>query len=398
MKSIVVVLAGAADVPAESLGEKTPFEVAKIPHLNFFAKNGKVGTAKLLADKLTPAADQSLFNLLGFDAAQNYTGRGPLEAADKELTLEEKEVAFCMNFITEAAGTFADATAGNLSTKEAKALINFLNKKVASDFVRFFSGSGHRHLAIIKDASGYDALSARTEHPEDVIGEKIEDVLPNGPGEETLKKLMLDAKLLLQDHEINQVRVDLGENPANMIWLWGQGKRPNIKSFKDMFNISGGAMIASREYAKGLGRLAGLTVIDIKDEGEEPAVFYDKLSKVALDALEDKDFICLYLHTTEEAARAGNIKDKIATLEGADFFILSKLRKYLEKSKDARILVTPAHATLWETREIVKDAVPFVTTGKNVVAGEIERFTEVAAKTSDLKFVKPSELISFFMT
>jgi 2,3-bisphosphoglycerate-independent phosphoglycerate mutase len=398
MKSIVVVLAGAADHPTEELGGKTPLEAAKVPNLNFFAKSGKVGTAKLVSDRLPPSADVSLFNILGYDAAKLYTGRGPLEAADKELTLDDKEVAFCMNFITEAAGMLADPTAGAISTKEAKALVNFLNKKVASDFVRFFSGSGHRHIAVIKDAHGFDALSAKTQPPENVVGEKIEDVLPQGPGEELIRKLMYDAKLLLQDHEINQVRVDLGENPANMIWLWGQGKKPVLKSFRECFDLSGGAMVAAREYAKGMGRVAGLTVMEVKEEGEEPSTFYDKISKVAIDALEEKDFVCLHLHTPGEAARTGEVKSKISAIEGIDFFVLSKIRKYLERSKDSRLLVTPGHATLWKMKEIVRDSVPFAVAGKNIMADEIERFSEIAAKTSELKFNNTTELMPFFMT
>lgn len=398
MKYIVVVLAGAADHPTEELGGKTPLEAAKVSNLNFFAKTGKVGTAKLVSDRLPPSPDVSLFNLLGYDAGKLYTGRGPLEAADKELTLDDKEVAFCMNFITEAAGNLADPTAGNISTKEARALVNFLNKKVASDFVRFFSGSGHRHIAVIKDAHGFEALSAKTQAPESVIGEKIDDILPKGPGEELIRKLMYDARLLLQDHEINQVRVDLGENPANMVWLWGQGKKPSLKPFRECFDISGGAMVAAREYAKGLGRAAGLTVMEVKEENEEPAAFYDKISKVAIDAANEKDFVCLFLHTPEEAARAGDVKGKISALEGIDFFVLSKLRKYLEQSKDARLLVTPGHATLWKMKETVRDSAPFVIAGKNIMADEVERFSEIAAKTSELKFNKTTELMPFFIT
>ncbi|HNX69477.1 MAG TPA: 2,3-bisphosphoglycerate-independent phosphoglycerate mutase [Candidatus Omnitrophota bacterium] len=398
MKSIVVVLAGAADHPTDELGGKTPLEVAKAPNLNYFAKSGKVGTAKLISDRLPLSADVSLFNTLGYDAAKSYTGRGPLEAANLEIKLEDKEVAFCMNFITEAAGRLADPTAGGITTKEAKALINFLNKKVASDFIRFFPGSGHRHIAILKDAHGFEALSARTNPPENVTGEKIEDCLPKGPGEELMKKMMYDAKLLLQDHEINQVRVDLGENPANMVWLWGQGRTPELKPFREMFDLTGGAMVATREFAKGLGRLAGLTVMEVKEEAEEPAVFYEKLSKVAVEALEEKDFICLYLHTPGEAARTGDFKNKIAAIEGIDFFILSKLRKYLERSKESRLLVTPGHATLWKMKGMIRDAVPFAVTGKNIMADEVERFSELAAKTTELKFGKSTELMPFFIT
>lgn len=398
MKYIVVIPAGAADHPTEELGGKTPLEVAKIPNLNFFAKSGKVGTAKLISDRLPLSSDVSLFNTLGYDAAKLYTGRGPLEAANLELKLDDKEVAFCMNFITESAGILADPTAGDITTKEAKALVNFLNKKVASDFVRFFPGSGYRHIAVLKDAHGPDALSAKTNPPEESMGEKIESCLPKGPGEELMRKLMYDAKLLLQDHEINQVRVDLGENPANMIWLWGQGRKPVLQSIREMFEMTGGAMVAVREFAKGFGRLVGLTVMEVKEEGEEPAIFYDKISKVAVDVLEEKDFVCLYLHTPDEAARAGDIKGKLAAIEGIDFFVFSKIRKYMERSKDVRLLITPGHATLWKMQGIVRDAVPFVVVGKNIVADEIEKFSEVAAKTSELRFTKSTELMPFFIT
>ena len=398
MKYIVVVLAGAADHPTEELGGKTPLEAAKVPNLNFFAKSGKVGMAKLVSDRLPLSSDVSLFDLLGYDASKLYTGRGPLEAANQELTLDDKEVAFCMNFITEAAGKLADPTAGNITTKEAKALVNFLNKKVASDFVRFFPGSGHRHIAVLKDAHGFEALSAKTHPPENVTGQKIEDCLPSGPGDELMRKLMFDAKLLLQDHEINQVRVDLGENPANMIWLWGQGRKPVLKPFRELFDLSGGAMVAVREFAKGMGRLAGLTVMEVKAENEEPSAFYDKISKVAIEAMEEKDFVCLYLHTPDEAARAGDVKEKISAIEGIDFFVLSKIRKYLERSKEARLLVTPGHATLWKMKGMVRDAVPFTVAGKNIMADEIERFSETAAKTSELKFIKSTELMPFFIS
>ncbi|HRY85138.1 MAG TPA: hypothetical protein P5561_01240, partial [Candidatus Omnitrophota bacterium] len=185
---------------------------------------------------------------------------------------------------------------------------------------------------------------------------------------------------------------------ANMVWLWGQGKKPSLKPFRECFDISGGAMVAAREYAKGLGRTAGLTVMEVKEEGEEPAAFYDKISKVAIDAANEKDFVCLFLHTPEEAARAGDVKGKISALEGIDFFVLSKLRKYLEQSKDARLLVTPGHATLWKMKETVRDSAPFVIAGKNIMADEVERFSEIAAKTSELKFNKTTELMPFFIT
>lgn len=395
MKYVVVAISGAADHPSEELDGKTPFEAAKMPNLHHFAKIGKLGQVKLVSDRLEPSSDVTFLNLLGFDAEKVYTGRGPLEAANLELQLEEDEIPFRMNFITEAAGTMADPTAGYLSTKEAKALINFLNKKVSSDFVRFFAGTEYRHIAVIKDSHGFQALSARTTSPETIIGEKLDQHFPKGPGEELLKKLMYDARLLLQDHEINQVRVDLKENPANMIWLWGQGKRPNVKRFSERFGFSG-AVIARDEYAKGVGRLAGLTVLETAAGKNGPETDFEHVGRTLLEGLNEKDFVCVHLGDCDEASRTGNLKAKISALEAIDFFVLAKLREYVEAMKDVRLLVTPCHATPWKMKRHVREAVPFVIAGKNVTAERAEKFSELAAKNSETKLSKPGELMNYF--
>jgi len=397
MKYLVITMPGAADHPAEELGGKTPLEVAKIPNLHHFTKIGKLGSVKLVPERFEPSSDTVFLNLLGYDADKVYTGRGPLEAANLDLALEDNEIPFRMNFITEAGGTLADPTAGRISTKEAKALINFLNKKVASDFVRFFSGAGYRHVAVLKDSHGFDALSAKTISPETIIGEPLDSNFPKGPGEELLKKLMYDARLLLQDHEINQVRVDLHENPANMIWLWGQGRPPRIEKFTERFGISG-ALVASMEYAKGIGRLVGLTVVELAEEIGEFDVDYEKVSRAVLDELEEKDFVCCHLTACDDASRMGDLKAKVSALEGMDFFFLSRVREYLESSKDLRILVTPGVAAPWKARKHVRDQVPYVIAGKNIMADEAEKFTELAAKSGEQKVSSGAELLPAFLS
>ncbi len=398
MKYLVIAVSGAADYPCEELGGKTPLEVSKIPHLNFFAKIGKMGQVKLCSDRFEPSADVSMVNLLGYDADKVYTGRGPLEAANLDLKLEENEIAFRMNFITESAGLLADPTAGNITTKEARALVNFLNKKVASDFVRFFAGSEYRHIAVIKDAHGYEALSAKTVSPDQVIGEKIEAHFPKGPGAELLKKLMFDTKLLLQDHEINQVRLDLKENPANMIWLWGQGQRPGISKLSELSGLTG-ALIARREYAQGLARLAGLSVLEVSGgiEPQDLETQYDRKGKLMIEALKERGFVCVHTEACDEASRRGDIKGKISALEAFDFFVLSKAREYLEQVKEMRILITPCHVHPWKMRRQVRDMAPFVIAGKNVMPDENEKFSETMVKTSELKISRGPELMSFFL-
>ncbi len=392
MKTILVAIAGAGDYPVEELGGKTLFEIAKIPNLQYFSKIGKVGQAKLASDRLEPSADASLLNLLGYDADKVYTGRGPIEAANLEIKLEPNEVAFRMNFITEADGMLADSTGGRVTTKEARAMINFLNKKISSDFVRFFPGSEYRHIAVLKDSHGLAALSAKTEAPENIMGERVEQHLPKGPGEELLKKLMYDAKLLLQDHEINQVRVDLGENPANMIWLWGQGQRPELEKFSELYGVTG-AVVSDVEYASGIARLAGLTAVQVLSEGIEESVKYEKLAKAVGEILHEKDFVCVFLEGCDAASRRGDYKGKVSALEAIDFFVLSRIKEYLDKTMDVRVLVTPGHTVPWKLRKQTRDLAPFAIAGKNVMPDEIEKFSETIAKASSLKVNKGSELI-----
>ncbi|MDP3921554.1 MAG: 2,3-bisphosphoglycerate-independent phosphoglycerate mutase [Candidatus Omnitrophota bacterium] len=396
MKYIIVVMAGAADHPAEDLMGKTPLEVAKMPNLHYLTKVGRLGSAKLVTEHLPPGADTTLLNILGYNADAVYTGLGPIEAANLELRLEDNEIPFRMNFITEAQGVLADPTAGKLGTKEARALINFLNKKVANDFIRFFPGSEYRHIAVLKDAHGFEALSAKTVDPDLAMNQSIESNLPKGPGEELLKKMMYDAKLLLQDHEINEVRVDLGENPANMVWLWGQGQRPVLEKFKTMSGLSG-ALISGIEYAKGIARLAGLTVVEVPGGTGDLETNYEKKGKAISDALAEKDFVCVHVRACDEASRQGDLKAKIAAIEAIDFHIISVVRAYLERNNDAKVLITPGYAHPWKMHRLVRDSVPFVVAGKNVRADEVEKFSELAAKSSELKAIKSHELLASFL-
>ncbi|MFA6599752.1 MAG: 2,3-bisphosphoglycerate-independent phosphoglycerate mutase [Candidatus Omnitrophota bacterium] len=396
MKYIVVAMSGAADQPVEELGTKTPLELAKTPNLHHLAKVGKVGLVRLCSDKVEPTPDVSLLNLLGYDADKVYTGLGPVEAANLDLKLEDNEVAFRMNFITEAEGRLADPTSGRIPTKEARALINFLNKKLGSDFVRFFAGAEYRHVAVIKDSHGFEALSARTHSPEAVTGQPMEDYFPKGPGDELLKKLMMDARLLLQDHEINQVRVDLGENPANMIWLWGQGRPLRLKKFQEMSGLSGAA-VAGIEFAKGIARAAGLTVLEVQGATGDLETDYEKKGKMLLTALEEKDFVVVHINAIDEASRRGDVRAKITAIEAADHFLLSKAKKYLEDVKQVRVLVTPCHAALWKTRKRTREAVPFVIAGKNVTGDDIEELTETTAKVSELKMKNGAELLEYLL-
>ncbi len=394
MKYLLIVIDGMSDHASEALGGKTPLEVSKIPNFHFFAKGGKVGNVSFVPGKTEPSASAAALSLFGHHAKEHHVNLGPLEAANLEIKLEENEVAFRMNFVTESQGTLADETAGSISTKEAKALVTYLNKQLSSAFVKFFAGSGYRHIAVVKDAEGFKGLSARTTPPEQVVGKKIEDHLPVGTGAELIKKLMYDAKLLLEQHEINQVRIDLKENPANMIWLWAQGAKPKLAKFSERFGGLTGAMISVDNHMKGLARLMGLTVVDLTADSETN---YESIANTLFEVLQEKDFVCVHVKACTEASREGNLKKKILSLEAIDYYLIGAVKQFYEGHKELRILMTSLLTTPWKTKLAVKESVPFIMAGKNVVADEIEKFSEPAARLSSLRFKEGHKLMDYFL-
>ena len=395
MKYVAVVIDGMSDHPSEELGGKTPLEVSKVPNCHFFAKSGKVGSVAHTPDRLEPTSSAAALSFFGHNPKEHKIGLGPLEAANLEIKLEENEVAFRMNFVTEAQGGLADYTAGNILTKEAKALVTYLNKQLSSEFVKFFPGSGYRHIAVVKDAKGFDGLSARCTPPEQVVGKKIADHLPSGSGAELIKKLMYDAKLLLDQHEINQVRIDLKENPANMIWLWAQGAKPKVQKFSERFSSLTGAVISVDDHMKGLGRLMGLTVVDFPSDYD---MNFEAVSEAIFDVLKEKDFVCVHIRSCDDAAREGNLKKKILSLEAVDYYILGALKSHYETQKEMRVLISPFLTTPWKSKMYVRESVPFIVAGKNVVADEIEKFSEASAKLSSLRFKEGCKLLDYFIS
>src|SRR3989338_7885692 len=263
MKYIVLVGDGMADYPIRELGEKTPLEVAKIPNMNYRAKNGKVGLIHTIPKDFSPASDVANLSILGYDPIKYYSGRGPLEAANMGIVLGPDDIAFRCNVVTIDQEKMVDYSAGHISSEEASTLIKFLDKNLGSDKVRFYPGVSYRHLMVVRDKPLREALlKIKCFPPHDIMGLRIKEHLTKGEGSEFLIKLMEDSKPLLAGHEINRVRIDLKENPANMIWLWGQGVETDMPKFKDKFGVEG-SVISAVDLIKGIGKIVGLNVIDI---------------------------------------------------------------------------------------------------------------------------------------
>ena len=222
MKYAILVGDGMADRPLKELNDKTPLEIAKIPNMNFLAENGKMGLVKTIPKGMEPASDVANLALLGNDPLKYYSGRGPLEAANMGVDLNDDEIAFRCNLVTVSKDKMDDYSAGHISSKEASELINYLNEALGDERVKFYSGVSYRHLVVIK-AKNKDELNklhkVKCAPPHNISGQAVSKYIPKGPGSDLLVKLIKSSKEVLEKTEVNRVRIDLKENPANMIWL-----------------------------------------------------------------------------------------------------------------------------------------------------------------------------------
>lgn len=393
MKYVVLVPDGAADYAIDELDGKTPLEASRTPNMDWLARCGIVGQARTIPPGAAPGSDIATLSILGYDPLEYYTGRGPLEAASRNIPLRKDEFAFRCNLVTEADGVLKDYSAGHISSCEAKELIEFIDQELGSENVKFYPGVSYRHLLVMMGE--FSEVSCVPPH--DVVGEPYMKNLPRGKNSEALRELILASLDLLIKYPVNQKRVREGRNPGNMVWLWGQGKAPTIPSFKERFGLEG-SIISAVDLVKGIGNAIGLRVIEVPGATGYYDTDYEGKAKAAVNALEEEDFVLVHVEATDEAGHSGNVDEKIAAIEDFDRKIVGGILEGLENYRLLhKILVLPDHATPVSVKTHTSEPVPFVIYSSGNGDEKERVFSESSAKESSLYFDKGYELMDFFI-
>jgi len=395
MKYIMIVPDGAADHPLEALGGKTPLEVADIPYMHSLVKQGVLGRVKTVPKGFVPSSDVANLSLLGYDPKVYYSGRGPLEAANLGVTLGQDDLAFRCNLITEGEGKLFDYSAGHITDKEAKVLIEEINKRLGKEGVEFYFGTSYRNLMVLRGAKQLGLDKLKYYAPHDITGKQITKYLPRGKNVQVIVDLMKASQDVLAVHEINKVRIDLGEGPANMIWLWGCGPSPTMPSFKEQFGISG-AVISAVDLIKGIGKIVGLRVLDVEGANGYYDTNYLGKARAALGALETHDFVFVHIEATDEAGHNQDLRMKITCLERIDKMVVGTIYEEL-KGQDFRILITPDHPTPIDQRTHTDEPVPFLISGAHIEADQFSSYSEAQAQSSSFYFDSGASLLHYFL-
>jgi 2,3-bisphosphoglycerate-independent phosphoglycerate mutase len=387
MKYIMLVGDGMADRPIKELDNLSPLEAARTPYMDYIAKNGIVGNALTVPDGLQPASDVANMALLGYDPVMYYCGRGPLEAANMGVDLKENEVAFRCNTVTISDDKMADYSAGHITSKESEKIINSVDKQLGIKAVKFYPGVSYRHLAIVNcDKAGIDKkslVSTVCTPPHDILDKPITRYLPYGGASSFLTDIMIKSKNILEKLDINKVRIDLGENPANMIWLWGQGVKPTMPSFDAKYGLKG-SIISAVDLIKGLGKVIGLKPIDVPGATGYYDTDYLAKANYALKSLEKNDFVFVHVESPDEAGHNGDLRQKIAAIENFDKLVVGTILNAFKQSGNFRIMVLPDHATPISARTHTREPIPFAMCGRDIEKDDIVSYSESSAKASKL--------------
>jgi len=368
MKYFVLLCDGMSDYKIPELGNKTILEYADTSNFDKIAKDGRCGLIKTTPDGMYPGSDICNLSIFGYNPADVYTGRSPIEAASIGVELSENDFAFRCNLVTlsEDGTVMEDFTAHHIDNDSAKMIINKLQEDLKNENIEFYPGVGYRNLMVIRNSD----FRLKTTPPHDIIGKKIKEYLPEGEGADRILDIMGKGAEIVKN---------MGTS-ANAIWLWGEGKRPNLKAFRSLYGIDG-AVISAVDLVRGIGKLAGMKVINVPGATGFVDTNYEGKAEYSISALKDHDYVFVHVEAPDESGHMGRIDLKIKSVEDINKRMLPIIIEGLKSFGEYRILITPDHPTPISLRTHVAEPVPAIIAGSGVEADENHTYNE---------FVKPS--------
>lgn len=388
MKYLVLLCDGMADTPNSALNGKTPMELAHKPFMDKLAKNAEVGMCRTVAAGLKPGSDVANLSVMGYDPKICYTGRSPLEAASIGVDLKDTDVALRCNIVTLSdEETYADKTmvdycAGDISTKEAHEIIKTVEETLGNDIYKFYGGVSYRHCLVVDN--GTTDLGNMTP-PHDISGRVIGKYLSDSENATPLTQLMKKSYGILKDHPVNLKRIAEGKNPANSIWLWGEGKKPALENFKEKNGVSA-CVVSAVDLLKGIGICSGMQTPDVAGSTGYLDTNFEGKTKAGIEAFKNgTDLVYLHFEAPDECGHRGEAENKVKAIEYIDSRSLKLILEYLDSCGDSyRILIMPDHPTPLDTMTHSSEPVPFMIYDSTKKQNGVESFTEANANSTGI--------------
>ena len=364
MKYLILIPDGMADEHIEALGNVSPMMKADKPTMDYLVSRSIVGTVSNVPEGMVPESDTANMAILSFDPKVYSKGRSPLEAVSMGIEMKPDETAYRCNVVTltEEQENYEDRiildhSADEISTAEADKLIKTLEEKLGDEFRTFYTGVSYRHCLIWKNSDDrYNFM-----RPHDILGKRIGEYLPRAcDGGEKFLELMKKSYDILKDHPVNLDRKARGLKPANSIWLWSPGKKPQLPSFKEKWGLNA-SVISAVDLIKGIGLCAEMKSIDVEGATGNVHTNYDGKANAAIDAFKNgADLVYVHVEAPDECGHRAELENKVLSVELIDKKILKPVYEYLKSTnEDFKIMVLPDHPTPIRLRTHTMTPVPF---------------------------------------
>ena len=400
MKHIIILGDGMADWPAESVGNKTLLQYAT-PYMDKLARMGRTGRLMTVAPGFHPGSEVANMSVMGYNLPKVYEGRGPLEAASIGVDLQPGDMAMRCNIICIEGDNIKNHSAGHITTEEADVLINYLEEKLGTDRIHFYTGVQYRHLLVIKGGNKHLDCTP----PHDVPLKPFRPLMVKAEvpeAQETaelINALILKSQELLAEHPINKKRITEGKDPANSIWPWSPGYRPQMEPLAEKYpDIRKGAVISAVDLINGIGYYAGLRRITVQGATGLYDTNYENKVAAALEALRTDDFVYLHIEASDEAGHEGDFKLKQLTIENLDKRAVGPIYEAVKDwTEPVAIAVLPDHPTPCELRTHTAEPVPFLIYYPGIEPDNVQTFDEVACVEGSYGVMKEDEFMNEFM-
>lgn len=401
MKHIIILGDGMADWPVPALGDKTLLQYAYTPYMDKLASMGRTGMLKTVADGFHPGSEVANMSVMGYDLPIVYEGRGVLEAASIGVDLEPDDMAMRCNIICVDGETLKNHSAGHITTEEADELIRFLNEKLGSERIHFYTGVQYRHLLVIKGGN----KNLHCVPPHDI---PLQPFRPNmikaecAEAQETanlLNALILKSQEILASHPVNLKRVSEGKDPANSIWPWSPGYRPKMEPLSLKYpQIKKGAVITAVDLIRGIGRYAGLRCIDVEGATGLYNTNYEGKAQAAIEALKTDDFVYLHIEASDEAGHEGDLNLKLQTIENLDRRVIGPIYESIKNwDEPVAIAILPDHPTPVAHRTHTNEPVPFLIYYPGIEPDSVHTYSEVSCKNGVYGIMEKDGFMNEFM-
>ena len=406
MKHIIILGDGMADHAIDRLGGKTPLQYTDTPYMNFLAKQGKTGMLNTIPDGFLPGSEVANTAILGYDLNKVYEGRGPLEAASIGYEMQPNDMAIRCNIIELANGRIKNHHGGHLTTEEGNLLINFLDKELGNDQVKFITGIQYRHLLVIKNGNKHITCAPPHDHPnekwkpllvkpEEGYTEYNSDRMTPQATADLLNDLIIKSQSLLANHPFNRQRTE----KANSIWPWSGGYRPSMSTLMQLYpDIKSGSVISAVDLIRGIGHYAGLDIIKVPGATGLANTNYEGKASAAIEALKKQDFVFLHIEASDEAGHDGDLDLKLQTIRNLDARIVKPVYEAVsEWEEPVCIALLPDHPTPVEIRTHVKEPVPFAIWHRGIQPDKVTTYDEKSCTRGEYGLLSLQQFMETFM-